>query len=692
MFHEMMVVLRQSILNVFLLLWMPAMMTLFSCGSGKAIRDGETAFALKKFQLAVSLFGKEYGASKDEEKRKRLSVQIAETYRLIGEPGMALQWYKKAAESGAGAEWLYQAGLMQKQLEEYENAIQTFKAYAKAYPEGETAARIQIRACKSALDWKVRFSRTELSELKSLNSTYNDFAPVFYKGQLFFSGSRKEATGDFLDDWNGEKFSDLFAAEKSGGKYSQLSPLPAPLNTAGHEASCTFGRDGNEIYFTRVTPDAKGNVYNAIYFSQKNAAGEWDEPVKMAFFADTINCGDPMLSADGKQLFFVSDAPGGFGNKDIYYCNRTPGGWSAAVNAGTFVNTAGNERYPSVQTDGVLYFSSDGLAGMGGLDLYRAVKDKNIWRNPENLLPPFNSGADDFGISFDKYSAAGKLDSVLRSGYFSSARKGGTGGDDIYRFEEKVKNQYILVGFLKEKKYKEEGKPDIGWDGFLALPGGRIELRDVQTDSLIAINASDGKGEFSFKLQPNRDYRVNAAKNGYFSGYSLVSTKGKRSADSLTITIRTEIEVERIFPSREVVIPNIYYDYDKASLRAESMQVLDSLLIFFKRNKGLTIEIGSHTDSRGSDEYNETLSQARAESVVSYLISKGLAAESLQAKGYGESRPVNACINEVICSEEEHQKNRRTTFRVVGMDMQIQSVEPTDVRVVPKPLEEDELK
>ncbi len=683
---------RLWVLNVLVLLWIPAQMALVSCGSGKAIRDGETAYALKKFQLAVSLFGKEYGATKDEEKRKRLSVQIAETYRLIGEPAMALQWYKKAAEIGAGPQWLYLAGLMQKQLEEYENAIQTFKTYAKAFPEGETAARIQIRACKSAIDWKLRFSRTEVSELKSLNSTYNDFAPLTYKGQLYFSGSRKEATGDFLDDWNGEKFSDLFVAEKSNGKYSQISPLPAPLNTAGHEASCTFGREGNEIYFTRVIPNAKGNVFNAIYFSQKNASGEWEEPVKMAFFADTVNCGDPMLSADGKQLFFVSDAPGGFGNKDIYYCNRTPGGWSAPVNAGTFVNTAGNERYPSLQADGVLYFSSDGLAGMGGLDLYRASKDKSIWRNPENLLPPFNSGADDFAISFDKYVPSGKLDSVLRSGYFASSRKGGTGGDDLYRFEEKIKNQFILVGFLKEKKYLEEGKPEMGWDGYAALPGGRIELRDLQTDSLLAVNASDGKGEFSFKLQANRDYRVNAAKNGYFSGFSLVSTKGKRSADSLTITIRTEIELERIFPSREVVIPNIYYDYDKASLRAESMAVLDSLLLFFNRNKGLTVEIGSHTDSRGSDEYNATLSQARAESVVNYLISKGLEAGSLQAKGYGESNPVNGCINGLNCSEEEHQKNRRTTFRVVGMNMQIQSVEPTDVRVVPKPQEEDELK
>ena len=221
------------------------------------------------------------------------------------------------------------------------------------------------------------------------------------------------------------------------------------------------------------------------------------------------------------------------------------------------------------------------------------------------------------------------------------------------------------------------------------LPKAKVELKTLD-DRVIATNASDTAGNFVFKLEAETDYKITASKSGYFSNNSFISTKGKRNQDSTIIRIYTTIELEKIFTQKMLVIPNIYYDYDKATLRPESKLVLDSITIFFKENPDLKIELGSHTDSRGSDAYNLKLSQARAQSAVDYLISKGVPAETLTAKGYGETKLVNNCGNNCKCSEEEHQKNRRTTFRVISAKLNLESIEPENIIVDPEMKEREE--
>lgn len=269
----------------------------------------------------------------------------------------------------------------------------------------------------------------------------------------------------------------------------------------------------------------------------------------------------------------------------------------------------------------------------------------------------------------------------MKTGYFSSNRVGGKGSDDIYSFTERWVNYFVLNGLVQEKNYLQLDNPDSELQGMKPIDKVMLIVKsDVDSMTLV----SNAAGVFTSPLKAETDYKLTAYKPGYFSNTGMFTTKGKRNQDSTYIYIPIVIELNRIFPQREIVIPNIYYDYNKATLREESKLVLDSILIFFSDNKDLAIEIGSHTDSRGSDVYNEKLSQARAQSVVDYLIMKGVETSRLTAKGYGETKLVNNCANGVECTEEEHQKNRRTTFRILGSNKVIESTTPDEIKVVPK--------
>ncbi len=405
-------------------------------------------------------------------------------------------------------------------------------------------------------------------------------------------------------------------------------------------------------------------------------------------FPDTFNVGQPAISKSGNLLVVSSDYEG-FGGKDIFYFSKNDTGWSRPSNASGTINTTGDEMFPWLDEKDNLYFASNGFAGMGGLDIFKATRAKNSWRNAENLRAPINSGGDDFGYVIEKYKPLNDADTVLMTGYFSSSRKGGNGSDDVYRFEELWLNQYEVRGKIITKQFENPDDPDSKVLGLVPLRLSKVDLQNYKGDSLASF-VTDTGGLFFFTLQQNSSYNLFASRNDYFSNSAKVSTIGKKSRDSILITQYVEIELEKIFTSKEIEIPNIYYDYDKATLRPESKVVLDSLVLFFTQNKAIDIEIGSHTDSRGSDEYNLKLSQARAQSVVDYLIEKGIKKERLIARGFGETRPVNGCVNNVKCTEEEHQKNRRTTFRVTGTKFLLQSIEPTQIRVDPKPGEEED--
>lgn len=668
--------MNKTILSVILLLSIHFM----GCKTSKfEVKDGKTARELLLYNQSIDFLQKEFNQAKDLSAQQRIAQQLADSYRKFADYANAEKWYKQAVDLNTGEIALFNLGLMQKQQEKYEEAARTFDQYQKL--SGSTEGRKQLKECRDAAEWKKSFSKIQVRNLSGINSAESDYALTLFKpGTAVLSSSRGDATGDMRDGWTGEKFSDLFVTTIPDGTVQNFGN---PVNTTAHESSATFTSDFKEMYFVRCKPDVSTNQYCAVYYSAFNN-GHWNEPARLDLFPDTVNVYDPHISRDGKLLFVAASPKENFGETDLYVLTKADSGWNAPQNLGGGINTPKSERFPWLDEKGNLYFASSGLPGMGGLDIFRAVKTKTGFRDPVNLRAPVNSGADDFAYTIDKYKPVNADDTILSSGYFSSNRAGGKGSDDIYRFEEKWINFFVLKGKTTEKKFENPDNPESKVLGLQNLPKAKVELKSAD-DKVIASTVSDTAGNFTFKLSSETDYKLAVSKNGYFSNNNAtLSTKGKRNQDSTLISIYTEVELEKIFPSKEIVIPNIYYDYDKATLRPESKLVLDSILVFFKENPDLKIEIGSHTDSRGSDSYNLKLSQARAQSVVDYLISKNIPQETLQAKGYGETKPTNGCVNGVKCTEEEFQKNRRTTFRVVSAKMSLESIEPENIIVDPK--------
>lgn len=656
--------------------------------------DGKTAYSLKQYSTATVLLQKEFQTEKDRAAKREKANQIAESYRHFNDTKSAAEWYRKAVDLGDEQAY-YNLGKMQMMNEEYDNAIKSFTRFAGIDATSSSLAKKQIKNCNDALDWKHAPTKTVVSNLSYLNTPQSDFSPVLYKGKLVFSSSRNEAKGDMKNAWTGEKNADIFICDlKENAKPQSFSDS---INTKDYEGTCSFSKKGDEIYFTRCRAidenDRKHqpaqNEYCHIYYSRLTGK-EWSEPELVHLFPDTVNVGDPALSRDGKLLFVSSDINAGFGGKDLYFFTKTDSGWSPPSNAGTYINTKGDEMFPWLDDRNNLYFASNGLPGMGGLDIFKAVKGKTLWKDAENLKAPINSGADDFGYIIDKYKPEDVNDTILMSGYFTSGRPGGKGEDDIYRFEEKWTNYFVLRGKVLTKKYEDPENPDSKLLGMEPVPGAKVELKNPLTDEVMATKNCDKNGNYSFNLASETDYKLSANQSGFLNKNEATSTKGLRNQDSTYITVNKDIEVDKIFTKALIVIPNIYYDYKKATLRPESEAVLDSILVFFKDNKDLTIEIGSHTDSRGNDKYNLNLSRERAKSVVDYLISKGIENDRLVAVGYGKTKLVNRCATGVNCTEEEHQKNRRTTFRIIGSKQKIESVEPDNIPVQGKPVEEQE--
>jgi len=333
---------------------------------------------------------------------------------------------------------------------------------------------------------------------------------------------------------------------------------------------------------------------------------------------------------------------GGHGGTDIWYSElQTDGSWGEPKNAGAAINTEGDEMFPHIATDGTLYYSTNGLPGMGGLDIFSAKGIRNQWSEVKNMGYPINSANDDF--SFVIYGQE-------VSGYLSSNRKGGIGDDDIYSFSiAKQKIILALKGVTYNKKTSEE------------LPGAAVSLL-TDHNQLVAKKLSQENGTFFFELSPDTDYTILAQKEKFYADSMIITTKGIIDTKTFEIVLRLDPLLEK---GKTIRIENIHYDFDKDNIRPDAAKILDELVRTLRDNPTLKIELASHTDSRGSDVYNEGLSQRRAQSAVNYLISRGIARERLVAKGYGEKRLLNRCANGVGCSVAEHQENRRTEFTIL---------------------------
>jgi peptidoglycan-associated lipoprotein len=635
--------------------------------SALLIKDGTKAYEQKKFILASDLLKKEIANENDLYKKIEKLQLLAAAYDKMNQSEGKLDALKQIKDLDSNPQYLFDLALAQKENEDYSTSLSSFKTY-KALMNDSYYTAPQIKMCEEALNYTPTKSNIKISNLEKLNSSASDYAPRLYKnGAIVFTSARAGSLGDLVQPWDNQKSSDLYFSNKNKNDWEGVENFSDILNTPLAEGIATFSKNFETSYFTRCDYLALGNSFCRIYKAEADG-DTWYEAELLPIFSDSVNIGQPHLSADGQRLFFSSDAPFGYGQNDIYFMIKDGAGWSQPYNAGFSINTEKDELFPTTDTKGNLYFSSNGKTGYGGLDIYKAAPDKFAFA-PASLLPfPINSGADDFSFIYTKEAIKGSQEMIVESALFSSNRKGGKGNDDIYKYEQLFVNLYTLDLSIIEKQYADPLNGESKVLGMQALPGAIILMKGQEK-----ISPADGK--LTFVLEADNDYKILVSKSNYFNRSIEFTTKGLKSADSLTITIFKEVELEKIFPEKEIVIQNIYYDYDKATLRPESLPILDKLVSFFEENKDLKIEIGSHTDSRGSDKYNEDLSQRRAQSVVDYFIVKGVPSAQLSAKGYGESKLINECANEIECSEDKHQENRRTTFKVISASGVLESGE-----------------
>ena len=624
------------------------------------------SFEAGEYFDAIDFFKDTYSKTKKSDKSYRAEIifMIAECYRLVNDPKNAETWYKLAVKSSATkpeAQFWYASSL--KKNGKHQQAIDEFKKYKQLAPSDAKADQ-EIRACELALEWLRNPEVYRVTELKDINSKESDFSPAYGRddfGVIFFTSSREDAAGNKTHGATGQGYTDIFES-RLDKKSKWSTPVPVEgINSEFEDGTPFFTSDYKEIYFTRCEA-GKREKKGCLVMSSRRSGDSWSEPKNLEILPDSLVAAHPALSPDGQTLYFVSDMTGGSGGKDIWMVTRTTAGgaWTKPENLGPDVNTSGNELFPYVRSNGTLYFSSDGLIGMGGLDIFKAVRQPDDSWVVQNMKSPINSSADDFGITFENGN---------EKGIFSSTRKGRS-NDELYEFEFPPL-RFSITGLVKDEK---TGAP---------ITGSTVSLIASDGSNLQAETGTGG--DFKFNLKPDVDYIFLASKTGYLNGKERETTKGQEKSREFMVTILlTAID-------KPIELPNIFYDFNKWDLRPESMVSLDKLVETLNDNPNVTIELMSHTDSRDTEEYNYDLSQKRAQSVVQYLIEKGIEPERLSAKGYGESVPkvvdasvVNQAsflkigttlseqyINGLTTDEQKeiaHQINRHTEFRVLRTD------------------------
>lgn len=584
-------------------------------GQNAKLQKGDALFKAGAYFEAIELYKGELDKiQQDKPELSKYLNKIATCYRLIGNARQAELWYQKAIlRNASDPKVYYYYAEMLKMGEKYDVALENYQKYKQLVPN-DKLADVGIRSCELAKQWIATPSGYELTNVRSINTKQSEFSPAYGSddySSLFFTSSRDGSTGGKVSAATGELFTDIYYTERDAkGIWSSPKPIDAAVNTAYDEGSCSLSSDYNTLYFTRCRVSKREKLGCEIMTSKKSEGG-WLAPESVKLTADSMIIAHPSLSSDGLTLYFSSNIPNGFGGIDIWKVTRTTetDNWGEPINLGGDINTSGNDMFPFIHSDGTLYFSSDGQPGIGGLDVFRAKpNDKNGW-NVENMRFPINSPSDDFGIVFEKEREAG---------YFSSRRAGGRGADDIYFF-------YLppiifnLVGQVNDDKTQK--------------PVAQSTVKLVGSDGIITTTETGTDGAFKFMLNPNTDYVVIASKKGYLNNKAKETTRGLNQSKDFTANIAlTSTE-------KPIEIPNIFYDYDSWQLRPESITALERLVEILNDNPNITIELGSHTDSRGSLEYNYELSQKRAQSVVNYLIEKGIATDRLKAKGYAQSQP-----------------------------------------------------
>ncbi len=633
-------------------------MTLVLLAACNPYKKGNKKYEVAEYDVAIDHYGRAI------EKGKNVAAsnyRIAESYRRSNRIKQAAPYYQAAIAAGLDLDEVhYHLGFSHKANANYEAAREQFELYAARgdNPDLLDRTRRELNNLDKLNTLITDESYWEVQNFQAINTDAAEYAPVFSNGFLYFTSSRG---GGRVFKTTGTAFTNIYRAPMAGNNIdiNGIEKLEESINSSNtNEGSVSFTRDGNTMVFAKGNSGRRKGMQDVNLYITRFRNNEWTEPELLSISDPGAWDSSPAFSRDDKTLYFASNREGGFGGIDLYSATVDANGrWGNVRNMGADINTAGDEMFPYVNYQGMLYFSSDGHPGLGMLDIFVAER-KGGKIIIKNLGAPVNSSKDDFALSYRNRT----------EGYFSSNRDEGSGDDDIYTFVNNSPDLKIINYFLAGRTVTttDEGEEHI-------LNNVRVRLMNDE-ETVIQETTSNNKGEFQFRLDGDTDYIIIGEKPDYFTSRVLFTTVGK-SLDPAELTefetnvnFETKLNLDRIVLEKAIVLDNIYYDLDRADIRADAAQELDKLVDLLEDNPTIKIELSSHTDSRAPDDYNMDLSQRRAESAVNYIVSTGINPNRLTAKGYGETQLVNHCANDVECTEEEHQQNRRTEFKVLEVN------------------------
>jgi len=583
--------------------------------------------------------------------------RLAHSSYQVNDYELAVNWYARVVEDPNSAPenlLLYARSL--KQIAMYHKAKAVLEQYAAKTGRRDEIA-LDLAGCDQAIKWLAAPRAYLLVNEEKINTPLSEFGALPIDSTLYYTGEGSSRSARY--SWTGNNFLRTYHIPIYGDTQATPSQFkPFNKDNRYHVGPIVGNKSRDTFYVTRTYVGKKGGLHETGKMKYRTNrlelvlyTKEKQEKWKASPFAyndiEAFSVGHATLDGNGQVLYFVSDRPGSIGGTDIWFCEKNEqGGWGTPQNAGPVINSAKDELFPSISSNGTLYYASNGFIGMGGLDVFKSEGSKSSWSSPENLRHPINSGGDDFALVVANISENGF------QGYVSSNRAGGKGGDDIYSFTYPKESMLLIL-----EGTSNEGQ---GKDRPLAEVSVSLKQKDQK---LLAKKVSDGSGTFSFEVEPDREYLLLGQKTKFYSDSLVFYTSGLARHD----TLRVDLHLEPLFEEgKKFVLQDIHYDFNKFEIRKDAEAILNELVRIMRENATLRIELSSHTDSRGSDKFNMRLSNQRAESVVEYLVSRGIARDRLQAKGKGESQLLNNCTDTTSCSEEEHQKNRRTEVRVLS--------------------------
>ncbi|KUO66789.1 MAG: hypothetical protein APF83_07075 [Lutibacter sp. BRH_c52] len=588
----------------------------------------------------------------EEPKTQEVLEKLADCYYFNTKMSEAEPWYKmllETYEANVDPTYLFRYSQALKGVNKFTEADKWYQKYLTK-KQMTPAEKQETLPFFEALNSEIR--KPYIVHKVSVNSTFSDFGTAYFGDKVVFASTRNSGK---LYDWNNQPYLDLYKADVTSNQdLANVVPFSESINTEIHESNAVFTKDGKTMYFTRNNiPSgkksiAKNKVNHLKIYKAQFVNNEWTNIAELPFNGNDYSVEHPALSPDEKQLYFASDMPGTIGSFDLFVADiNADGTYGIPKNLGPKINTEMREQFPFVSAKNRLYFASDGHFGLGGLDIFKSEIADESFSNPTNLSDIINSNLDDFAFVIDEENEIG---------YFSSNRESGVGDDDIYQFTKK--KIYAVHGFVMDKNSLE------------SLPGTLISLFDKNNELVNKMIVGED-ASYLFEIENNKSYKLVGLRKLYVPAEIEFTTNPKGDIDKniqLLMELYTDVEKEIVVENgkTQIKINPIYFDFDKWNIRPDAALELNNVVNIMKKYPDMAIEIGAHTDARGSDEYNLKLSHKRAKSVMDYLISQGISENRLKSEGFGESQPLNHCTHPKMCTRAQYSINRRCEFVITN--------------------------